>query len=80
MPPQAQPTAVRFASAHGDKYLKRFRPLAPVLIGFLAIFLVANGRKAQRGLEGAPLGGGGAARAVLMPRSGEAQGWAGANT
>ena len=76
MPPHAQPTTARFVGALGDKYYKRFRPLAPVLIGLLAMFLVANRREAQRGL-GEPLGGGRATRAVLMPRSGEAQGWAG---
>ncbi len=51
-----------------------------MVIGLLAMLFVANRREAQRGLEGAPLGGGRATRAVLMPRSGEAQGWAGANT
>ena len=80
MPPHAQPTTARFVGALGDKYYKRFRPLARVVIGLLAMFLIANRREAQRGLEGAPLGGGWATRAVLTPRSGEAQGWAGANT
>ena len=45
----------RFYLAHLS-FCERFRPLAPVLIGLLAMFLVANRREAQRGLEGAPWG------------------------
>ena len=36
---------------------RRFRPLAPVVIGFVAIFLIANRREALRGLASTLAGG-----------------------
>jgi hypothetical protein len=58
-----------------------FRPVAPVFRALPATKLVAKPKSIGAGAEGDPLGGGRAdQRAGLTPRSGEAQGWAGAHT
>ena len=58
-----------------------FRPVTPVFRAQEATKLVATPKSQGARAEGAPMGGGRAdQRAGLMPRSGEAQGWAGAHT
>lgn len=58
-----------------------FRPVAPVFRALPATKLVAKANNQGARAEGAPTGGGRAdQRAGLMPRSGEAQGRAGAHT
>ena len=67
--------------ASGHAGLQAVRPAAPVFLAWKATKPVAKTNPLGARAEGAPTGGGRAdQRAGLMPRNGEAQGWAGAHT